>query len=431
MRKLKHQKQEIKKGITLHNLNNDKFKTNLIAIFLTTPLTREYVTYNAVLSAVLRRGSKNMPTQEEISKTLEGMYGADFDCGLNKTGDNHVLKFYLESLNDQYLPQDTENLLKDSIQKLAEIVFNPYLEEGSFKKEYVEQEKENIKQRIQARKDNKAAYARSRCVEEMYKGEPAGLFRFGYVEDLEKINQQNLYEYYQKLLAECKIDLFVSGKIENEEILQIVNENEEIKNLKPRQAKYIINGIEAKQEKPERTVEEKLEVSQGKIVIGCDLLFNEEDLKDENLRCQAMLYNSLLGGSANSKLFQNVREKASLAYTVGSNYVRYKSNIFISAGIEIENFNQTMDIIKKQIEDMKNGDFTEEQIENEKKGILSQINTIDDEQDTEIIFFFGQELTNIQEGIEEYKEKIQKVTKEQIQNVASKVKINTIYFLRN
>lgn len=145
-------------------------------------------------------------------------------------------------------------------------------------------------------------------------------------------------------------------------------------------------------------------------------------------QCYTTVY---YGGSANSKLFQNVREKASLAYTAGSNYVRYKSNIFISAGIEIENFEQALTIIREQMEAMKNGDFTEEQIENEKKGILSQISTIDDEQDTQIIYFFGQELSDTHEEIEQYQKNIQKVTKEQIQNVASKVKINTIYFLRN
>lgn len=428
---MEYQKQEIKKGIKIHNIKTDKFKTNLIAIFLTTPLSRKYITYDAVLSAVLRRGSKNMTTQEEISKTLESMYGASFDCGLNKTGDNHVLKFYIESLNDEYIPQKGEELLKTSIEKITEIIFNPYLENGKFKDEYVAQEKESIRQRINAKKDNKSAYSRARCIEEMYKNQPAGLYNYGYIEDLDSINSQNLYEYYQKLIKECKIDIFISGQVENEESIQIIKENKEIKELKEREPQYIINKITANQEVEERTIEEKQEVSQGKIVIGCDIIFSEEDLKDDNLASQALLYNSILGGSANSKLFQNVREKASLAYTAGSNYVRYKSNIFINAGIEIENYDKAIEIIKKQIEDMKNGDFTEEQIKNEKKGIISQIETIDDEQDTEIIYFLGHELTNIEEGIEEYKKNIEKVTKEQIQNVASKVKINTIFFLRN
>ena len=277
---MEYKKQEIKQGIKLHNINTDKFKTNLIAIFLTTPLSRKYVTYDAVLTAVLRRGTKNMTTQEEISKALEGMYGADFDCGLNKTGDNHIIKFYLESLNDDFLPEQGENMLKTSIEKLTEIVFNPYLENGIFKEEYVNQEKENIKQRIEARKDNKAAYARSRCIEEMYKDEPAGFFNYGYIEDLDEINSKNLYEYYQDLKKKCKIDIFVSGKVEMEETLKIINENGDINNLQPRNANYIVNGIIAKKKNEERKIEEKLDVAQGKMVIGCDIVFNEEDLKE-------------------------------------------------------------------------------------------------------------------------------------------------------
>ena len=411
---MKYQKQEIKKGIKLHLINTDKFKTNLIAIFLTTPLSREYVTFNAILSAVLRRGSKTMPSQEEISKVLEGMYGAAFDCGINKTGDNHILKFYLESVNDKFLPDDGENMLKLSIEKLADIVFNPYLEDGTFSSEYLEQEKENMRQRINARVEKKAGYNKVR-----------------YVEDLPAINKDNLYEYYKKLLKECKIDIFVSGEIEKDECMKIVGENENIKKLEERTANYIVNDIETKVKKEEKIVTESLDVTQGKLVIGCDILFNDKDLEDKNLKYQAMLYNSLLGGSANSKLFQNVREKASLAYTVSSNYVRYKSNIFINAGIEIDNFEKALNIIKEQMESLRKGDFTEEEIENEKKGITSQIKMIEDEQDTEIIYFLGQEITNSNVGIEEYKQGIEQVTKEQIVNIASKVNINTIYFLRN
>ena len=171
---MEYKKSEIKKGINLHTIKTDKFKTNLIAIFLTTKLERETVTKNAVISALLRRGSKNMPTQEQISKELEEMYGASFDCGLDKTGDNQVLKFYIETINDKFLPQTEENMLKTAIQKIVEIVFNPLVENEGFKKEYVEQEKNNIKQRIEGKIDNKASYSLDRCIEEMYKNEPFG-----------------------------------------------------------------------------------------------------------------------------------------------------------------------------------------------------------------------------------------------------------------
>lgn len=428
---MKYDKEEIKKGINLHAINTNKFKTNLIAIFLSTPLSREYVTFDAVLSAILRRGNENLKTQEEISKRLEEMYGADFDCGLDKTGDNHILKFYLESINDEFLPKNAENILKASIDVLADIVFNPVIENGAFKEEYLEQEKENIKQRINGKIDNKAAYAKMRCIEEMYKNQPAGLFRFGYVEDLEKINNKNLYAYYQKLIKECKIDIFISGNLDNIDYKKIITENAQIKKLNERKANFIINPIEVKNEKEEKEISESMEVSQGKLVIGLDIIFNEEDLKDENLKYQAMVYNSILGGSANSKLFQNVREKASLAYTASSNYVRFKSNIFINCGIEIKNYEKALEIIRKQLEEIKKGDFTDEEIENTKKVIISSIMSIDDEQDTAIIYFLGQELTNSNVQIPEYIEKIKNVTRDQIINIANKVKINTIYFLKN
>ena len=426
-----YKKQEIKQGITVHNINTDKFKTNIVAIFLTTPMSRKYVTFNSVISSILRRGSKNMPTQEDISKTLENMYGASFNNGLDKIGDNHILKFYMESINDEYLPQGNDNLLKESIKKLSEIVFNPVLENGKFKEEYLNQEKEVITQRINARIDNKAFYARTRCVECMYKDDPAALYKYGYTEDMKNINTENLYNYYKELIDNCKIDIFISGKNELENTLKMLNEDENIQKLKPRKAEYVINDIKVKEEQQEQSIEEKQNVTQGKVVIGCDILFDENDLKDENLRYEALLYNGLLGGSANSKLFQNVREKASLAYTAGSSYVRFKSNIFINAGIEIENYEKAIKIIKEQLESMKNGEFTEEEIENEKKSLISGINLIDDEQDSGIVYYYGQEITNSNVNLEDYKKRVKNVTKDQILNIAKKVKINTIYFLRN
>ena len=415
---------EIKKGIKLHEIQTQKFKTNLIAVFLTMPIERKNVTKNALVSAVLRRGSKNMPTSAEISQEMEEMYGAGFDCGIDKTGDNQVLKFYIEAINDNFIPQDSEKILKKSIDSLLEIVFNPLTENNGFKEEYVKQEKENIKRIIEGKTDNKARYAYDRCIEEMYKNKPYGLYKYGYVEDLNSITRKELYEYYKKMIAECKIDIFISGDIEN--ITDIVKENENIKDLQERDAKYVINTIEEKQSTEEREIKEDMDVVQGKIVIGLDV-----HLEDKKQKYDTVVYNAILGGTANSKMFQEVREKASLAYTAGSSYIRYKSNIFIKCGIEIKNYQKAMEIIRKQLEDMKNGIFTDEDIKNAKKGIISVIKSIDDEQDTQITYQFGHELTNIKTTEEEYTEEINKVTKEDIIKVAKSITVNTVYFLKN
>lgn len=416
---------EIKKGIKLHLIKTEKFKTNLVAVFLTTPITRENVTKNALISAVLRRGSKNMPTSLQISQELEEMYGASFDNGIDKTGDNHVLKFYLESVNDNFLPNEQENILKSSIDKLLEIIVNPVTENGVFKEEYVKQEKENIKRIIEGKTDNKARYAIDRCIEEMYKDEPYGLYKFGYIEDLKDITPQNLYEQYMQLIQNCKIDIFVSGNIENN-VEEIINNNENITKLGDREPKYLINELEKKEKVEEKEIIEEQDVVQGKIVIGLDLT-----LENDNQKYDALVYNSILGGTANSKMFQEVREKASLAYTAGSSYVRYKSNIFIKCGIEIKNYEKAMEIIRKQVEDMKKGKFTDEEIENAKKSIISTIKSIDDEQDTQITYYFGQEITGNRITEVEYIEKIKNVNKENIVKIANSLTVNTIYFLRN
>lgn len=423
---MEYKQTELKKGIKLHTINTDKFKTNLISVFMTTKLTRENVTRNAVISAILRRGSSTMPSQEEISKQMEEMYGASFDCGLDKTGDNQVLKFYIETINDNFLPQKEGNMLKTSMEKLLEIVFNPYIENESFKPEYVEQEKNNIKQRIEGKIDNKARYALDRCIEEMYKEEPFGLYKFGYVEDLENIDGKNLYDYYKELIDFCKIDIFVSGMIEDN-INQLVTDNENIKKLTERTPKYVVpKELNKNLPKQENVVTDSMEVTQGKLILGLDVCLDKEELRYDTL-----IYNSILGGSANSKMFQNVREKAHLAYVASSSYLRYKNNIFINCGIEIGNYEKALELIKQQIEDMKKGEFTEEDIQNAKKGMIAAIKTINDEQDTEITYYFGQELSDSNISIQEYMNRIEKVSKEDVVDIAENVAINTVYFLRD
>ena len=423
---MKYKEKEIKEGIKVHFIKNDRFKTNLIAVFLSLPLERENVTKNALIPAILRRGSKNMQTQEDMSKNLEEMYGAIFDCGVEKKGDNQILKFYLETVNDEFLPKHTESLLKESIDKILETIFNPYIEENSFKEEYINQEKANLKQIIEGKSDNKARYALERCIEEMYKGENYGLYKYGYIEDSEKITKENIYKYYQEMIQKCKIDIYVSG-ITNEQILEYIEKNENIAKLDSRKSPIILNKIDKKEEKKSpNIIFETSEVTQGKLIIGLDVLNKIEDEQYD-----VLLYNSILGGNANSKLFQNVREKASLAYTANSSYIKIKNTIYISSGIEIENYQKALEIIEKQIEEMKQGNFEKEDVENAKKGFISAINAIEDEQDAEIIYYFGQEFNNIKLSIEDYKKRIEKITKEDIVKIANLISINTIYFLQD
>ena len=410
---------ENKKGIKFHKITTSKFKTNLVSIFLTTKLEREDITKKALILAILKRGTQNLKTQEEISIKLEELYGAELNCGVDKLGDDHIFKFYIESLNDKYAYKQ-ENILLQSINLLFDIVFNPLVENGQFNEEYLKSEKENLRQKIEAKKDNKSTYAYTRCIETMYKDQPYGLYSYGYTEDLDKITNKELYETYLNIIKNCKIDIFASGDF-TEEMDSIIEKNTE--KLSAREVEQFYIETEEKTGVIEKVVKEKMDVSQGKLVIGLDVLENDKNATS--------VYNAILGGGANSKLFQNVREKASLAYTTGSNYNRTKNCIFIRAGIEIQNYQKALCTIKQQLEDMKNGNFTDKDIKDSKELIIASIEGISEEQDTEITYYYGQELANRFVDLKEYMDKIKAVTKDQIVKLAQNININTIYFLKD
>ena len=391
-------------------LQTNKFKTNLCSVFLTLPLKKETVTKNALLVSVLRRGTKNLTTQEDISKKLEEMYGAGFNCGVDKIGNYHVLKFYLETLDNKYV-LNNENNLQDGIDLLLEIIFNPLIENEAFKKEYVEQEKENLSKMLLSRKDNKASYAIERLIEEMFNGEPYSLYKYGNIEDLKNIDEKNLYDYYKKIIKESKVDLFILG--------------ENIENIKiPNIKTNLLEKIDIKHFKTGKTkiVKENLDVTQGKLIIG---------LNAPNTNKMAVsLFNTVLGGGANSKLFQNVREKESLAYSASSSYIRRQNTILIKTGIEIANYEKTLNIIKKQLEEMKNGNISDEEFDAAKELLISSISLIPESAEDMIAFYFDQSLFEENLTVQDYIMKLKNITKEQIIEIAKQVTMDTIYFLK-
>lgn len=421
-------KLELKPGIKTHLIKTDVFKTNLISIIITTPLKRKTITKNALIPFLLKRGSQKYPTHEEIALRLEELYGADIIYGIDKVGDNHVLKFTAESINNDYT-LNGEDIIKDVIDLLIEVTFNPYMENGKFKETALDTEKLHLKELIEGKINNKDLYAYTKCLENMYEFKGYGLYRFGYVEDLDKITLEEISEYYIELIKTAKIDIFVSGNFDENNIQDILEKNEILQKLEARKPNYIVarppTDIERKVDNP-KIIQEKMDISQGKLVMG----YNIFD-KQENSRNIGILTNSILGESANSLLFQNVREKSGLAYSVRSNFINSQNILTIHAGIDSSNYDKAINIIKEEIEKVKNGEFSDKDMENARVCIISGIKNIESEQDTEIVFYMGQELSQNYYSVNEYIENIKSVTKQQIVEFAKGFQLNTIYFLSN
>ncbi len=397
----------------IKKIETKKFKTNVYALYLTIPLTKENVTYNALIPTVLKRGCEKYNNQLEISKKLEEMYDATFGIGITKVGNNEVLKFYLESLNNNYLPNN-EDLSKTSIEMLLNIVMKPYLVNGKFDDDYVEQEKENLKKVIESRKDNKDTYATNRLLEEMFKEEPYGLYKFGNIDEIDNITSEKLYEKYKELIKNSEKYLYIVGDVKN---LNIESYNIDEKEI------TISKEFPVKISEKENIVKEQMDVTQGKLVIGLNTPNNKQEV--------IALYNTILGKGANSKLFLNVREKEGLAYSAGSTYLKRNNAIIISTGIEVSKYNKAVEVIKNQLKDMEDGNITEKEMKDAKQFINAGLNLINESSENMIEYRFDKDLYNEELDIEKYRKKIEEIKKEDIVKVAKQIKIDTIYFLGN
>ena len=438
--------------IKIKRFENNKFKTNEIAVFATIKQTQENATKNALIPAVLRRGSANFQNQLEISKKLENMYGASFNCGVDKSGDYIILKFFIETINNEY-SDSKENLAQEAFNLLTDIVFNPLVENDGFNINYVKQEKDNLAKIINSKKDDKANYAYQRCIEEMFKNNPYGIYKYGSLQDLEKINEKNLYGYYLNIIQNSQIFIYINGKNANSinvdeninnnfkiafnnnsneynenDDLQEKNKNTEIENNKNKDIEdnkniEIVDNKNTKLEvlQPINIVKEKLDVTQGKLIIGLNA-------PSEN-KYAVTMYNTILGGGANSKLFQNVREKESLAYYASSRYIRRKNAIIIRTGIELANYDKAVKVIKEQLEEMKKGNISDYELASAKTLILASLKLIPESQEDIMAFDFDQDVFNENLTFEQYYKKIENITLKEIIDVANQVRINTIYYL--
>lgn len=418
---LKSEKIKIGNGINLNLIKTDKFKSNLISYYFMRPLSKDEVTKNALLPLVLKRGTEEYDTNLKIQKKLEEMYGSNLNIGINKRGEKHVLRFTIESVSGDYI--NDNRYIYDVVDMLKSIIYNPALDKGYFKKEYVDQEKENLKRRIEGRINDKRSYALERCIEEMCKNEKFSIYPLGTIEDLEKIDESILYEHYKNLISTSPIEIFYVGQYDDDLIDYIKNTEKIDRNNIIEIPREVINSGSM----TKNMVNEDLDVTQGKLVLGFRTGIPYEDKLYNGL----VVASDILGGGPNSKLFRNVREKESLAYYVSSTVFKYKSIMLIDGGIEFDNFEKTIDIIKEQVEEMKSGNFTDEDIEISKKSIKSSTESIKDSIFLISEFFFSQSLSNDYRSLEEILRDFDLVTKEEVIEATEKIALDTIYFMRN
>lgn len=410
---------ELKRGVRANLVRTDKFKTNMLGVFFSVPMTLENASVNALIPAVLRRGTNTYPTMREISKRLEELYGAKFDCGISKKGDIQVIRFYGEIVNRKFVGE-SRDIFSEFADVIKDVIFNPVLEHGLFKKDYVSQEKAQVKDIIESRKNDKVQYALERCYEIMFDGEPYGVSEFGTVEGVERVTDDELIKAYYDMLNNYQVDIVLAGDISDEEFNGIVSKFD----FEPRnELKIMPNEIVHVADVKNST--EFFDINQGKLSLGfrVNLDVNTDDYY------KMLVYNGILGGGVQSKLFQNVREKNSLAYYAFSRFEKIKTVMGISCGIEIQNYKKALDTILEQVSDMKEGKISEYEYNTTIKTLENSLNSMRDEQSQMLDFNYTQILTGSNRTLDDIISNLHNVTVDDVVGIADKIELDTVYFM--
>ncbi|SFJ24439.1 EF-P 5-aminopentanol modification-associated protein YfmF [Thermoflavimicrobium dichotomicum] len=412
-------------NIRIHVYASKKFKTTTLSVMLQQQLSPDTVTKTALLPNVLQRGTASYPSTLELKRKLADLYGAILFGDVYKRGERHIMQFGLEIANEQYL-QEKDSLLYAGLSFLCEVLTKPATENGVFVDAYVQQEKAILKQKIESLQDDKIRYAAQRSIEEMCKNEPYALFNHGRLEDLPGINPQNLYTYYQEVLKTCPMDVYIVGNVSADEIVQMLSQLLPTELVSAERESVHVSDV-VHQVREVKVVVDRLDVKQGKLNMGCRTQISVKDPEYPAL----LMYNGILGGFPHSKLFINVREKASLAYYASSSVESHKGLLTIQSGIEIENYEKAVDIIKQQLEAMRAGQISENEIRQTKATISNQFREQQDRPYDLINFHFHSILSGVERTLPDLLQQIEQVQKEDILKVAEKVQLDTIYFLRD
>lgn len=357
---------------------------------------------------------------------LDELYGAGFGFDISKRGDYQIAQFRMDIINDRFV-NEGKSFLKEALQYVGETLTDPYVEGHGFKPVYVAQEKETLKRRIESLINDKIRYAAERCIEEMCKGDPYRLSPLGKLEHISNQSEETLYQYYQEWLNRSIIDVYVVGDTTLKETSQYIKEYFKIPERSQIEQDYRQTAYRSDTREVKR-VTDRLDVTQGKLNMG----FRAYATYSDEAYPAALMYNGILGGYPHSKLFVNVREKASLAYYAASRLDGHKGILTIQSGIEIKNKEKAAEIILKQIDAMKEGSITDLEIDQTRAMMTNQLREIQDSAFEMIGFDFNRVLSGtLNASVGEMIEAISRVDKNQIQQYAEKVELDTIYFLRN
>lgn len=412
---------ELQPGVTLRCCTDTRFKMNCLSLQLVRPMCRQEASANALISAVLLRGTRKHPDLRDITLHLDDLYGATVGSLVRRVGDYQTTGFYCGFTEDRYA-LGGDKILEPTVDFLRELLTEPRLENGVFCQDFVEGEKRNLLSAIEASKNDKRIYAAGQLMKYMCAQDPTGVPRLGEPEQVRALDAAGLYSHYQKILRQSRIDLFYVGSQEPErveDLLRPVFQKLDRSYVRlPDQTPFSDGG-------PTRN-EELLDVTQGKLQMGflTDRTINTPDF------AVMQVLNTVFGGGMTSKLFMNVREKLSLCYDIGSSYQGTKGILTVGAGMDCHRIKTVEDEILSQLEQCRQGSITAQELASAQQAIISSLRGIHDSPSSIENYYATGALSGHALSIADYTDQVRQVTVEKLAEAANKVQLHSVYTLK-
>ena len=408
-------------GITLRCFYDNRFKQGCLSFQMVRPMAAEEASLNALLPAVLLRGTQVHPDLRTITLHLDDLYGASIDAMVLRVGDYQTTGLHCTMMDDRFaLPGD--KVLEPMVDFLEELLLHPCLEDGVFRGDYVQSEKKNLISAIESDINDKRAYAAKQMVRSMCRADSLGVPRLGEVEWVEAITPATLYDHYQKILRESPIEIFYVGSAPAWQVASM---------LKPLVSKLDRNHLPLPAQSGFRDaggedLTEQMDVSQAKLCMGyvTPITIGHPDLP------ALQVMNVIFGSGMTSKLFMNVREKLSLCYSIGTGLYGAKGIITLSAGIDAAKEQQVRQEIAAQLQAICDGDITDEEMAAAQEASLSGLRCVHDAPNAISSYYFSAALMGTNLTPAEQMERIAAVTKEQVAEAAKTLKLHTTYILK-
>ncbi len=414
-------KTQLSPGVELHCFRDDRFKQSRLSVQFIRPMCRQEAALNALLPAVLLRGTEQYPDLQTITVGLDELYGAAVGTLVRRVGDYQTTGLYSAFLDDRF-SLDKEPVLAPMLQMISQLLFHPVLENGLFREDFLESEKKNLIAAIEAQRNDKRLYAATRLTQYMCAEDSFGVPRLGEVSQVREITPQLLYDHYQKILRQSPVLVYYVGSAPAQEVADLLRPlfahlQRQVCPLKPQTDFQDAAGGD---------YEEALDVAQGKLCMG---FVTPITLRTPQFAAMQVL-NTLFGGGMTSKLFMQIREKQSLCYDIGSAYHGSKGIMTVSAGIDFQKVDTVKKQVLSQLEACREGNFTQAELLAAKQALCSNLRATHDSTGAIENYYATTALSGLGMNPEQYMQAVEQVRAQQVAEAAKTVKLHTTYFLK-